>query len=256
MARMLKDYVFEAKSLALEFSPGKNVVVACNLGIAHAVVARLRQSGITTFKAVPFTRDVGVDFAGGRKRRRKVIKARLAKGYTKLKTVGQLTRSCKGAKKLVATGSLPAVLYGEEAYGLQAGIISSLRNQSIEAAGASAKFGCKAASLELTLGRRADPWLIYLTHVVTSFYDLFRAADGSLRGAITRHWVRSSRKNDVAGKADWNGSSASSPARWRRSGTWAGLGHRLTLLNHPRGRSLLGRPMRSVAARLCLLRCS
>ena len=80
------------------------------------------------------------------------------------------------------------MLYGEEAYGLPAQALASLRAQMIEAAGESSRRSCKPAQFELLYGRRADPWLRYVGHVILAFYDLFRNADAELRAGIVRRW--------------------------------------------------------------------
>ena len=108
LVRKMADMLEDARDINLVFAKNKNFVVGSSFAFAKDMVCELRKRGHTTFRAATPASDVGVDCAGGAKRRAKVQRKSVVKGRARLKAIDNLSRIDRSACKLDALAGVCA----------------------------------------------------------------------------------------------------------------------------------------------------
>ncbi len=108
---VVECFVLRSRAKRLVFAVGTPAIVGSTMGLARAVVAKLRARGIDEFVAEPFTRDIGLDFGGGRRRAVGVARARLLKSKRRLEVISGLGWR---ARKLAPVGRYPLAAGGRK----------------------------------------------------------------------------------------------------------------------------------------------
>ena len=75
------------------FSREKPKIVASSMSLAKKVPSGLRKAGVKDFSAATSVRDLGIGFAGGRRRVVKVRNDRLAKAKKRLEVIQNLSQT-------------------------------------------------------------------------------------------------------------------------------------------------------------------
>ena len=95
------------------------------------------------------TPDLGVDFAGGKKRRLATHKKRQAKGKVRLGRIATMVRANRRAASLTLTGAAPQMLWGTQATGVAPSRMRSLRSSYAFAAGIQTRVRCITTAIAL-----------------------------------------------------------------------------------------------------------
>ena len=150
----------EAISLAGGIFSSKSTIVATNIKLARAVAKRLVRSHGIHVKVAQSTSDLGVDFAGGRKRRLATHKKRQAKGKVRLGRIATMVRANRKAAKLTLTGAAPQMLWGTQATGVAPSRMRSIRSSYAFAAGIQTRGRCTTTAIALRYGSDKDPAVV------------------------------------------------------------------------------------------------
>ena len=116
------------------------------------------------------TFDLGVDFAGGKKRRLAIHKKRQAKGKVRLGRTATMVRASRRAASLTLTGAAPQMLWGTQATGIAPSRMRSLRSSYAFAAGIQTRGRCTTTAIALRYGVDKDPavaqpFLLFLEYI-------------------------------------------------------------------------------------------
>ena len=116
------------------------------------------------------TFDLGVDFAGGKKRRLATHKKRQAKGKVRLGRIATMVRASRRAASLTLTGAAPQMLWGTQATGIAPSRMRSLRSSYAFAAGIQTRGRCTTTAIALRYGVDKDPavaqpFLLFLEYI-------------------------------------------------------------------------------------------
>ena len=146
----------------------KTTTISSNTKTAKVVQSKLKAKGISVQLAA-CGRDVGVDFAGGGRRRVNLQVSRLAKTKAGGRVLAKMVKSCKEFKKLVFTG-VRSRLYGFPVQGAAPTTVAHARNAVCHPLGGVHKpEGCLTTGLALAGLSHKDPALTMPTENVVEF---------------------------------------------------------------------------------------
>ena len=145
----------------------KTTLISSNTKTAKVVQTKLKSKGIFVQLAA-CGRDVGVDFAGGGRRRVTLQASRLAKTKAGGRVLAKMVKSCKEFKKLVFTG-VRSRLYGFAVQGAAPTTIAHARNAVCHPLGVRKPGGCLTTGLALAGLSHKDPALTMPIENVVEF---------------------------------------------------------------------------------------
>ena len=146
---MVADFANMSKTAKFSFSSGKPKIVASSFSLAKKIAAGLKKAGISNFSASVSVKDLGVDFAGGRRRTVLVRNSRLKKALVRLKAIKGMAQTNYTAKKLATTGAMPQALWDSSATGLPMSEILPLQRAFAGATGIGGTAACNATRIQL-----------------------------------------------------------------------------------------------------------
>ncbi len=135
----------------------KSTIVATRVKLARKVAKKLAVSHGIHVKTAQSTSDLGVDFAGGKKRRLATHKKRQAKGKIRLGRIATMVRANRRAAKLTLTGAAPQMLWGTQATGVAPSRMRIIRSSYAFAAGIVTRGRCTTTAIALRYGVDKDP---------------------------------------------------------------------------------------------------
>ena len=135
----------------------KTTLISSNTKTAKVVQTKLKSKGVFVQLAA-CGRDVGVDFAGGGRRRVTLQASRLAKTKAGGRVLAKMVKSCKEFKKLVFIG-VRSRLYGFAVQGAAPTTIAHARNAVCHPLGVRKPGGCLTTGLALAGLSHKDPAL-------------------------------------------------------------------------------------------------
>ena len=104
-------------------------------------------------------RDVGIGTALGQKRNIKVLKNREKGVNARVKRTRRLARTNRKAKKLLTTGTIPALDWGKTSLGVAPSVADRKRRLLVYGLGAPGARNCSVVTYAVNLGEARDPWV-------------------------------------------------------------------------------------------------
>ena len=145
----------------------KSALVSSNSKTAKVVQDKLKQKGIFV-QLASCARDIGVDFAGGGRRRVTLQTSRLAKTRAGGRVLAKMVKGCKDFKKLVFT-RVRSRLYGFPIQGIAPTTVSHARTAVCHPLGVRKPGGCLTTGLALAGLSHKDPALTMPIENVVEF---------------------------------------------------------------------------------------
>ena len=181
----------------------KSLVVASDLHLAKLISCTICKEAQVKLTACSSGRDLGLTLSGNPKRITSLQDNRLNKTRKRLQRIAPLARSLKAARKLIATGALPQVLWGSSSIGIAPTKIKQLRTMVAGACGIGGAGRCASTAIAISLGHLKDPEIAAVTKQVSTWIDVWRA-DSTVRALTTRYWSGALARVLVDGSVVWN----------------------------------------------------
>ena len=181
----------------------KSLIVASDMRLAKIISSAIFKQ--TKIKLLTCTagRDLGIQLVATNRRNTSLQSKRVAKTIGKLKRIAPLAKSMKRARKLIATGALPACLWGSASIGLAPTRINQLRTMTAAACGIGGRGRCASTAIAISLGPEKDPEVLALTKQASVFIDVWKS-DSRLRALSTRYWSSVVERVAPANTVQWN----------------------------------------------------
>ena len=163
----------------------KSTITASSQDIADDLQCKLAACGLS-LKAEASAKDLGVDFAGGGRRRNPVQQLRLLGAQWARRMVSQLGKATKQAKRLVITGVRPR-FYGFAAMGSSPTATLKMRAILGNAAGIRKPGGCASTAFFLAGMEHQDPCLSFPLETILEF--AIAHAGSGMKLANAQAWI-------------------------------------------------------------------
>ena len=176
-----------AISLAGGIFSSKSTIVATSIKLARDIARKLARCHGIHVKVAQNSSDLGVDFAGGKKRRLATHKKRQAKGKVRLGRIATMVRANRKAASLTLTGAAPQILWGTQATGVAPSRMRSIRSSYAFAAGIQTRGRCTTTAIALRYGVDKDPAVAQPLLLLVEYIQMWLACP-SLRQGIKDVW--------------------------------------------------------------------
>ena len=196
------SFVASVKRFRLAIS-SKSLVVASDLQLAKLISCTVHREAQVKLTACSSGRDLGLTLTGKPKRNTSLQDNRMLKTRNRLRRIAPLARSLKAARKLIATGALPQVLWGSSSIGIAPTKVKQLRTMVAGACGIGGAGRCASTAIAISLGHLRDPEIVCATKQVSMWIDIWRG-DSTIRALTTRFWAEALARVLVGDQVVWN----------------------------------------------------